>query len=293
MKRVLTKRAIGYFLWALVLAGVLVIWRFPYQGLQRRLEAVASARLGLKFDITDMSLTIPPGLKLAKCTVRSPDPDSKPFFEATQVHTRLKVLPLLKGNLAFTARSRAYGGSLNGSFRLAPIHNVQHYQLRVMGETVRLEGQAGISMVLGRTLSGEISGAIELEGDFGDLLNSTGGGKLQLVDGSCPIDSPYLKAKTLDGLEVSTTIELSGGNLKINDCQFKGRGFQGTLSGEVKLQPSLSRSILSLAGRGELDGDLINIPADKRRVAEAFLNRGRPLPFKVRGTLAEPRLQLF
>lgn len=293
MKRVLTKRAIGYFLWALVLAIVLVVWRFPYESLQRRLESFATASSGFKFDLTDMSLTIPPGLKFAKCTVRSMDPGSKSLFEATRVYTRFKLLPLLKGNLVFTLSSQAYGGSLTGDFRLAPIHDFQNYQIKLRAQTVQLENHSDISMLMGRQLSGEISGEIELEGVVGDLVNSTGGGNFRLVNGSCPINSPFLKAKTVEELEVSATIALSGGSLKISDCQFKGSGLEGTLAGEVRLQPRLSGSVLNLAGRGQVVAELINIPADKRRVAEAFLNRGRPLPFKVRGTVAEPRLQLF
>ena len=293
MKRFLTKKVIGYFLWAMVLTMILVIWRFPYESLQEKLEAVASASLGFKFDLTDMSLTIPPGLKFAKCTVRSMDIGSKSLFEATKVHTRFKLLPLLKGNLVFSLRSKAYGGSLSGDFRLAPIHNFQNYRMRVWAETVRLEDQSGISLLLGRPLEGEISGEIELEGVVGDLVNSAGGGNFKLVNGSCPIDSPYLKAKTLEGLEVSATIALADGNFKINDCQFNGKGFQGTLTGEVRLQPGLSSSVLNLTGRSQLEAELINLPADKGRVAQAFLNRGKPLPFKVRGTIEEPRLQLF
>ena len=293
MKRVLTKKVLGYFLWAMVLTMVLVIWRFPYESLQEKLEAVASASLGLQFDLTDMSFTIPPGLKFSKCTVRSMDIGSKSLFEATKVHTRFKLLPLLKGNLVFSLRSKAYGGSLSGDFRLAPIHNFQNYRMRVWAETVRLEDQSGISLLLGRPLEGEISGEIELEGVVGDLINAAGGGNVKLVDGSCPIDFPYLKAKTLEGLEVSATIELSGGSFKISDCQFNGKGFQGTLTGDVRLQPGLTNSVLNLAGRGQVEAEMINLPADKRRVAEAFLNRGKPLPFQVRGTIGEPRLQLF
>jgi hypothetical protein len=165
--------------------------------------------------------------------------------------------------------------------------------MKVRAQTVRLKGQSGLALLLGRPLEGEISGEIELEGVVGDLVNSSGGGNFNLVNGSFPVDSPYLKAKTLEGLEVAATIELSGGNLKISDCQFSGRGFEGTLTGEVRLQPGLSSSVLNLAGRGQVEGELINLPADKRNVAEAFLNRGRPLPFKVRGTMAEPRLVLF
>jgi len=293
MKRLLNKRVIGYFLWAMVFTMVLVIWRFPYESLQEKLEAVASASLGLQFDLTDMSLTIPPGLKFAKCTVRSMDMGSKSLFEATKVHTRFKLLPLLEGNLAFTVRSKAYGGSLSGDFRLAPIHNFKNYRMRVWAQTVRLEDQSGISLLLGRPLEGKISGEIELAGVVGDLENAAGGGNFKLVEGICPIDSPYLKVKTLEGLELSATIELSGGSFKISDCQFSGKGFQGTLNGEVKLQPGLTSSVLNLAGRGQVEAELIDLPADKGRVAEAFLNRGKPLPFKVRGTIAEPRLVLF
>jgi type II secretion system protein N len=294
MKRFLNKRVIGYFIWAMILTMVLVIWRFPYESLQEKLEAVASASLGFQFDLTDMSLTVlPPGLTFAKCTVRSMDVRSELLFEATKVHTRFKLLPLLKGSLAFTVHSKAYGGSLNGDFRLMPIHNFQNYRMRVWAQTVRLEDQTGMFLLLGRPLEGEISGDLELEGAVGDLVNAAGGGNFKLVNGSCPIDSPYLKARTLEELEVSASIEVSGGNVKIRDCRFRGKGFQGSLAGEVKLDPGLSGSALNLAGRGQIEAKLINLPADKRRVAAAFLNRGKPLPFHVRGTVAEPRLQLF
>jgi type II secretion system protein N len=292
MKRVLTKRALGYFLWALVLALILIVWRFPYRSLLSRLEAVASEQLGLNFALTDVSFTLPPGLKMARCSVKSAV-GGKPFFEATRVRTRLKILSLLKGSLAFSARGRAYDGSLNGNFLVAPIPDVQRFRLRVRGETIRLEDQPVISEILGRPLTGAVSGDIELQGEFADLLKSAGRGTLQLVDGSCSIDSPFLTAKTLTGLEVSARVLLSEGSLLIEECRFKGQGLEGTVSGQVQLQPAWSRSILALSGLGQVDPNLLNIPADKRRVAEAFLNQGRSLPFKVRGTVAEPRLTLF
>ena len=293
MKRFLNKKVIGYILWAMVLTMVLVIWRFPYESLQEKLEAVAGANLGLQFDLADMSFTIPPGLKFAKCTVRSMDVGNKSLFELTKVHTRFKLLPLLKGNLAFTVRSEAYGGTLSGDFRLAPIHNFQNYRMQVWAKKVQLGDQTGISLILGRPIEGEISGEIDLEGVVGNLLNGAGRGNFKLVDGSCPIDSPYLKVKTLEGLEVSATIELSGGSFTISDCRFSGKGFQGALTGEVRLQPGLTNSALNLAGQGQVKAELIDFPADKRSVAETFLSRGKPLPFKVRGTIAEPRLVLF
>jgi type II secretion system protein N len=293
MKRVLNKKVIGYILWALVLTMVLVIWRFPYESLQEKLEAVAGANLGLQFDLADMSFTIPPGLKFAKCTIRSMDMGSTSLFELTKVQSRFKLLPLLKGKLAFTVRSEAYGGTLSGDFRLAPIHNFQNYRMQVWAKKVQLGDQPGISLILGRPIEGEISGEIDVEGVVGNLLNAAGRGNFKLVDGSCPIDSPYLKVKTLEGLEVAATIKLSGGSFTISECRFSGKGFQGSLTGEVRLQPGLTNSALNLAGQGQVNAELIDFPADKRSVAEAFLSRGKPLPFKVRGTIGEPRLVLF
>ena len=293
MKRVVTKRVLGYFLWGLVLAGILIVWKFPYQSLQERLVATASAQLGVKFEITDMSPALPFGLKLAKCAVRTKEPESKPFFEASQVRLRFKVLQLLRGSLAFTLRSQAYGGTLSGDVRLTPFYDARNYQLRVRGQKIQLEGQSSVSTLLGRQVSGKISGDLNLKGPLGDLVNASGGGEFQLEEGSCPIDSAYLRTSTLEGLEVYATMELSGGSLEITECEFKGQGFQGTVSGKVMLQPRLSGSTLNLAGEGQLDGDMVNLPEDKRRVAAAFLNRGKPLPFKVRGTVAQPELRLF
>jgi len=292
MKRVVTKRALGYFFWGLVLAGVLIVWKFPYQSLQERLVTTASAQLGVKIEITDMSPALPFGLKLAKCTVGTKEPESKPFFEANQVRLRFKVLQLLRGSLAFTLRSQAYEGTLSGDVRLTPFYDARDYQLRVRAQEIQLEGHS-VSSLLGRQVSGKISGDLNLKGPLGDLVNASGGGEFQLEEGSCPIDSAYLRIRTLEGLEVYATMELSGGSLEITECEFKGQGFQGTVSGKVMLQPRLSESTLNLAGEGQLDGDMVNLPEDKRRVAAAFLNRGKPLPFKVRGTVAQPELRLF
>jgi type II secretion system protein N len=293
MERTLPKKAMAYVLWGLILAGILVLWKFPYHSLQQRLEAVARARWGLRLETADSSPTLPPGLRLAECSLRSTEPGSQTYFEATQVYIRLMVLPLLKGSLALAVRGQAYGGSLEGEVRLTPFYDVRHYRLKVRGQTIQLEGHPAFSTVLGRKLSGKISGEFNLEGPFDELGKSAGSGELQLMDGSFPVDSPYLNTKTLDDLELTANFELSAGIIEVSRCQFEGRGFQGVLSGKVKLQPGLSRSTLNLAGQGLIDSTLVNFPASGSGAAAALLNRGKPIPFKIRGTLAEPRLGLF
>ena len=182
---------------------------------------------------------------------------------------------------------------MKGDIRLNPFYDVRQYQLRLRGQGLRLDDQTDISALLNRQLSGKITGDLEFQGDLGDILNSTGGGKLQLEEGSCPIDSPYLTTKVLEGLEIFAAFTLSDGILTIKTCQFKGAGFEGSLNGEVKLQPRLPDSTLKLEGKSQIDPGMVNLPPDKRRVAAAFLDRGNPLPFKVRGTIEVPQLRLF
>ena len=293
MQRVQIKKVVGYLLWALVLAGFLIAWKFPYGSVYQRLDAAARARLGLRFEITDVSFILPPGLKLERCTVRSTEPGSKAFLAATQLYLRLRLLPLLKGTMALTLRSQIYGGSLTGDIRLKPFYDFRQYQLRLRGQGLRLDEQAGISALLGRQLAGKISGDLQFEGHLADIFNSAGGGKLQLEKGSFPIDSPYLTSKFLEGLDISVTFGLSEGIFTIKTCRFEGAGLQGTLNGEVRLQSRLPDSILKLEGRSQIDSAMVNLPPDKRRVAAAFLDRGKPVPFKVRGTIEAPQLRLF
>ena len=293
MERALIKKVVGYSLWALVLAGLLIVWKFPYGHVRQRLDAAAREQLGLRFEIADVSFSLPPSLKLEKCTVRSTKPGSKVFLATTELYLRLKVLPLLKGSMALALRSQIYGGMLEGDIRLKPFYDLRQYQLRLRGQGLRLDDQTDISALLNRQLYGKVSGNLEFQGDFEDISNSTGGGKLQLEEGSFPIDSPYLRTKSLEGLELSTAFTLSGGILTIKTGQFKGAGFQGSLNGEMKLEPRLQDSTLKLEGKCQIDPDMVNLPPDKQKVAAAFLARGNPVPFKVRGTMEAPQLRLF
>lgn len=293
MNRTLAKKALAYLLGGLILAGILILWRFPYESLQHRLEAAARERLGLRLELADLSPTFPPGFKLGQCSVRSVELGSQPLFQATRVHLRLKVLHLLRGSLVFAMRSQAYEGSLNGEVRLAPFYDVQNYRLVVNWESIQLDNHPANTTLLNRQISGKTSGDFRMKGQLDEFLNGTGVANLRLMEGTCEIDSPYLTTNTLDELEISATIELTGGILEVSQCQFKARGLEGNLNGKVELRPRLSRSTLDLAGEGVIDPAMVNLPPDQLRVAAAFLNQGKPVPFKVRGTIEEPRLGLF
>ncbi|UCG10980.1 MAG: type II secretion system protein GspN [Deltaproteobacteria bacterium] len=293
MNRKLALQVSAYALYALVLAGILLVWKFPYQSLQKRLQSVASDRLGLRLEMAVLSPTFPPGVNFRRFSVRPLQSDSPSLFEAGEGQVRIKILQLLRRRLDLTIRTFAYGGSVDGKVLLEPYHNEPSFQLSMSWDAVRLHEHPAIANLAGRELSGKISGELQLEGFLNKVRESTGKGNLLLEEGIFPVNSAYLKTDTLDEVQVVAETEFANGKLEIRHCQFEARGFQGDLSGVVTLHPNLSESTLNLAGKGKMESGLLNLSTNNSRVAVTFLKQDKPLPFHLRGTLTSPRFSLF
>jgi type II secretion system protein N len=284
-------RATAYLLYALILGGILLVWKFPYSSLEQRLEFVASRALdGMRVELGELSPAFPFGLKLSRCTVRTWEAGREPLFDMTQGSLRFRILPLLRGAVGVVVQGRAYGGTLSGEGSRS---RDRQYQLKAVLESLRLGEHPGIAQLFGRQVSGTVSGEVQLSGPMGDKMKSTGGGKIQLRQGSWPVNSPYLKIKSLDEMELDATVKLGKGTLTVEGCDFKAAGIQGTLKGSVNLATTWSESALELAGEGQVDGTILNLePAVAARL-QPLLQQGKPIPFHIRGTLGAPQLSMF
>jgi type II secretion system protein N len=282
----------AYLLYALVLGGLLLIWRFPYESLEQRLEAVASRHLGMRVEIKNLSPTFPPGLEVSRLVVRPWQAEREPVIEIAQGSVRFRILPLLRGTVGVVFQAVAYGGPLSGDLSVG-LGQEHPFQLTAILRSVRLEEHRAISQILGRRISGTLSGEFRIDGAMGKKGGSTGRGKIEVHQGSLPVNSPYLKVKSLDGVELNATVKLAEGKLAVEGCDFKGAGIQGSLKGTVNLAPSRSESVLDLAGEGQVDGTLLNLDPSIAPQVQALLEQKRPLPFHLRGTLAAPEVGLF
>ena len=284
-------RVTAYFLYALILGGILLVWKFPYSRLEQRLEDVANRALeGMRVELRELSPAFPFGLRVSRCVVRTWEAGREPVFDMTQVSLRFRILPLLRGAVGMAVQGRAYGGTLSGE---ASRSRDQQYQLEAVLQSLRLGEHPGIAQLFGRQVSGTVSGEVQLSGPMGDKMKSTGGGKIELRQGSWPVNSPYLKIKSLDEMELNATVKLGQGTLTVEGCDFKAAGIQGTLKGSVNLATTWSESALELAGEGQVDGTILNLePAVTARV-QPLLQQGKLIPFHIRGTLGAPQLSIF
>jgi type II secretion system protein N len=292
-KRAATLRLLPYLLFVLIFTGVLVVYKFPYESLESRLEALFAERWGLKLDVADLHLTLPPKLSFNQFSLRALDYRGQPVFHATEGYLRPRILPVFWGKLAATFHAEAYGGSLSGDILLKPLDDTRTCNLRLSWQAIQLERHAGLRLLLERQISGELSGELELDGPLQELANSSVMGTLRLMKGSCPIEHPYFKVKTLDGLEVIAAIKLDRGELEVMGCRFQAQGIQGTLDGIVQLQSRLHESVLDLAGQCHIDPALLDFAPGSNRGLVALLDKNTSLPFRLRGALTAPTLSLF
>lgn len=293
MKRRNVLKILAYLVASLLLAGVLIIWRFPYHTLELKLEALASEQFGVELAISELSYSFPLGLKSPRCLIRPSALESLPPIEFTHLYLSLRGLAPLKRAVSFKVGATAYGGSLEADLVFRNPNKVRNRQVRVNWQSIRLERYPSLYLLLGRRITGEISGTLQLDGSGDQIADYNGTGKLQLVKGSSEVKSPYLKATTMDDLQVNAAIELHGKRLEIVSCKFKARGLQGSLVGVVKLQSTLSESELDLRGRGRMDTALVDRTSATGRAAYVLLKQNKLLPFHLRGTPNAPDLRLF
>lgn len=290
MKRKRGLRVAAYLLYCLVIAGILLVWKFPYQALERKLERLARRHLGLEVEITRLAPKFPPGVKFSRCRIQIPGYRSRQSLELEKGQVALRFIPLLRGRLAMGAQARAYGGSLRGQFKIEPFHKPDHFAMKMEWRELELERYRGASDLLGRQIAGQTSGELHLKGDLASPDRSTGSAELRLNNGSIPVYSPYLKVNNLEELELAASVKLGARNLEISQCQFRARGLQGRVSGILKLRPSLFQSELQMTGEGRLDATLLKNP-DTANWVRLFQMQKTSIPFQLGGTLAEPWLQ--
>ena len=293
MKRAATLKWLAYLAFVLIFAGVLICVKFPYESIESRLAELIAEHWGLKLDVADLRPTLPPKLRFGRFSLRTLGYDGLPVFCATEGYLRPRIFPLLGGKLTANIHAEAYGGCLHGEIIMKPLHALRTYSLQISWEKMRLERHPGLLQLVDRNISGELSGVLELGGPLKGLINSSGSGRLRLTDGSCPIEHPYLRVNTLDGLEVSAAVALDKGELEIDDCRFKAKGIKGRLDGKVQLQSRLFESVLDVAGQFQIDPNMLKPGTGFNSGLMSFLDNRSLLPFHLRGTVAAPTLSLF
>jgi type II secretion system protein N len=286
------KRFLGYLIYFICITAVLLYCLFPSDAVVDYLQVKAQS-LNPSLSISIDRIKPWPLLKLRFTNVQvlqRGQPEIK-LFEAETLVVRPHVGSFLKGTRSCNFGCAAYGGAIKGKASLnGSAANPLNAEVEL--EAIRIGEYKDLRNLIGRSVDGVLSGTISYAGPGQEVLNGAGEANLRLVDGRIELLSPLLTLESIEYSEVTIAMVLNRKRINLTRVNLEGPMLKGTVSGIIRLQAELETSNLDLKGTIEPFPGLFEQAEGAQSVAKFFRGRLRQgaLPFRIRGTIAHPRI---
>jgi type II secretion system protein N len=281
----MAKSLIGYTLYAILLAGVLLYYRFPAEAVERYLAGeFARAVPGAELIVGETRPALPPGLILEPAGVARA---GTILLRLDRVRLRPALFSLLGDRPETDVEIRAFGGRLDGSVTLSrsPGRGTPE-TASVRIADIDLSGIEAFRDLSPHAVTGRLDGEIDYDGGDGAAI-------LTVTDGGLEFAAPLFNLDRLSFARIEARLRLDGNRtLRLEECALTGNQVGGNLSGTLTLATPAEDSLLDL--RGEIRPHPALFAALDEGAAMLFRrNRGgQPIPFSIRGSLASPRFSL-
>lgn len=287
------KKWFGYVLYAVLVAAVLLYFRFPSEALKDYLETKAAksdSPFGLS--IGQVSPSLPFGLKLLKTQVTQNAKPRAVLFRADALSVRPTIGALLRGKLKLCFQGLAYDGVLKGCTDFSENSLQPPFSTSMTFRDIRMD-KYDLPRLIGRHLEGTLNGTVTYKGKNNVFIQGLGEADLRLTGGRLELLQPILSLDDIAFKEVSIKMVLRDGKINLARAELQGPNMRGTLSGIIHLRKDISDSRLDLRGTIEPFADFFKSLSGTRDTVRLFrqrLNRGG-LSFIIRGTLKDPSIQ--
>lgn len=268
------KALLGYVFYGVAVTVFFLYWLFPSAILERTLQTMAEDRYGLTLSVERASLTVPPGLRMARGAVAIPGrPDL--VMEFRDIVIRPRMMDLARGKLAFAYHCRSHGGTLQGAVSFSNRFSMDGpMDLRAVAANVNLRQATWLGKLTGRPLEGTFRATVELRELSPGTVGGSGRLDLSLESGSFFLQEPFMGFDKFayDRIEIKADLEESV--LTVRSINLQGPDLEGTISGTVHLHTSVPNSRIALRGSA-------SVPA-----------MGSTFPLTLGGTLVNPRIRV-
>ncbi len=245
-----------YLTYITVVTILFLYFLFPSQAVHDYLtHHLNKAHTDMNVKLGAIKPTFPPALMLTNVKLLYKE---EPVFEASALEVSPKLKTLWKDTRTYSFNCDAYGGTLHGQFTLEgdfngekPGDNQQNMRL-IAGETQLADMQISAFDILRYApadykLKGAIQGKIVFKNDH-KKQNYSVKVRLKATDAAVTILNPIFKLGEITSDQID--INFSQNNRLITLAQFslKGKQLNGKLSGQIKLQKPLEKSVINLNG---------------------------------------------
>ncbi len=237
----------GYALYAISVAVVLLYVRFPSETFQSYLVQVAG-RMDPQVIFSTRSLdpSFPPGLRLQEPVFSLKQRPKTAFFKAQELSVNPGMGSLILGNTTWFFDARAYGGIINGHILSGEDGEIDGFSLSL--EKVRIHEYAFLPQFGMGDLGGTLKGNITYKGPPDRIVLGDGAGDIHISEGKIDLLNPFLGLETIPFGKLNARFTLKKGTVNLTSVSLDGKGFQGSVSGTIRLDRIMGRSRLNLRG---------------------------------------------
>ena len=238
---------VSYALYAILVAVALLYVRFPSESFQSYLVKVAG-RMDpqIVFSTRSLDPSFPPGLRLQEPVFSLKKRPGTAFFEAQELSVSPGMGSLILGNTSWFFDAFAYGGFISGHILSGEAGEIGGFSLSL--EKVRIHEYAFLPHFGVGDFGGTLKGNITYKGPPDRIVLGDGAGDIHISEGKIDLLNPFLGLETIPFGKLNARFTLKKGTVNLTSVSLDGKGFQGSLSGTIRLNRILDRSRLNLRG---------------------------------------------
>ena len=246
MKKGFMKYA-GYVIYAILVTVVLLYYRFPSEALQSHLVRMAD-RMDPEIIFSAQSLdpSFPPGLRLQKPAFSLKKRPESAFFEAQHLSVSPGMGSFILGDTTWFFDALAYGGVING--HISSLEDGQIDGFTLTFQDIRIHEYAFLPQFGVGDFAGNLKGNILYNGSPDRITAGDGAGDIHISEGKIDLLRPFLGLETIPFGKLDVRFTLVKGTVNLTSVSLDGKGFQGSLSGTIRLNRIMDRSQLNLRG---------------------------------------------
>lgn len=280
---------LNYFLYALLLTGVLLYVRFPSAEVQEYLGGKIAAIIpSTDIQAGDFRYVFPTTIRFDRVVIQAADGgDELALVE------NLAVSPVMAGlGLKYSLSGDLYGGTFRCGLKLSPMAG------KFIMEDMDIAGlDLGRTNFVQRLFQREIEGALDFNGTVAGDLSGKGVGRFEgevvIRDGGFPLRQPILLVTRMDFQELAAKVSFENELLNLLDGSLKGEKFHAEYAGKLRTANNPETWQLELSGslmpRQEYTGANPQVLRVVNRLQKQF--RKNDLPFRVNGSIVNPRFR--
>ncbi|MCF8037768.1 MAG: type II secretion system protein GspN [Desulfohalobiaceae bacterium] len=242
-------KILGYVMFGIFVGTALIVYRFPYDTLAKRIEAESSQRLGCELSIEELGYRFPLSLAFSRMSIESKDLGLAAPIVVNSGQIKAGLLALVSWKLGTGFSGTLFSGEVQGSLVLDSLLGPESYALDFQLQDIDL-GELKLSEKIAvlSSLQGSLSGVWQLQGSLRNVMETSGSGKMAINQGSLELAPPGIKGIQLRELEGEGDFALEKRKLDIEQIAFSGRGVKGKAQGRASFENPLDQTRLELEG---------------------------------------------